>query len=111
VPTGLPSNVLERAGNLRFDQAKRDSTGRDCLDISPVPITTLAFTFFHNKDQHKEIAHGVQESSYDTYTGEINLSPGEQWSASRTTRTRRTEATRSTTGPATSPRSTISPSC
>lgn len=82
-PTGVPGNLLERAGNLRFDQAKRDSDRPGIVfDVSPGSMTTLAFTYFHNKDKYKETAHGLQNASYDTYTGEIMLSPGEPWNMS-----------------------------
>jgi hypothetical protein len=81
--TGLPSNLLARDGNLRFDQAKRDSDrGGIIFDMSAGSMTTVAFTYLHNKDTYKETAHGLQNASYDTYTGEITLSPGEQWNVS-----------------------------
>ena len=82
-PTGLSANALGRDGNLRFHQAKRDSDrGGIFFDISPGRLTSLAFTYLHNKDTYKETAHGLQNASYDTYTGEVTLSPGEQWNVS-----------------------------
>lgn len=78
--TGLSSNALNRDGSLRFDLSKR-STDRAGLnvDVSPVPMTTLAFSYFRNKDTYKETKYGVQDASYDTYSGEVTVSPGEVW--------------------------------
>jgi hypothetical protein len=82
-PTGLSSNALGRAGSLRFDQSKRSSDRAGVnFDISPGSMTTLAFSFLHNKDTYNETKFGLQEASYDTYTGEISVSPGEQWTVS-----------------------------
>ena len=82
-PTGLSANALGRDGNLRFDQAKRDSDRAGIIfDISPGSMTSFAFTYLHNKDTYNETAHGLQNASYDTYTGEVTLSPGEQWNMS-----------------------------
>jgi hypothetical protein len=49
-PTGLSANALGRDGSLRFDQSKR-STDRAGVnfDVSPGSITTLAFSYLHNK--------------------------------------------------------------
>ena len=82
-PTGLSANVLARNGNLRFDQAKRDSNRAGIIfDISPGSMTSFAFTYLHNEDTYNETAHGLQNVSYDTYTGEVTVSPGEQWNVS-----------------------------
>jgi hypothetical protein len=82
-PTGLSANALGRDGNLRFDQAKRDSDRAGIIfDISPGRMTSFGFTYLHNKDTYNETAHGLQNASYDTYTGEVTLSPGEQWNVS-----------------------------
>jgi hypothetical protein len=82
-PTGLSANALGRDGNLRFDQAKRDSDRAGVIfDISPGSMTSFAFTFLHNEDTYNETAHGLQNASYDTYTGEVTISPGEQWNVS-----------------------------
>jgi MtrB/PioB family decaheme-associated outer membrane protein len=79
-PTGLPSNLLDRDGNLRFDQSKRSSDRFGLvMDVSPIPSTTLAFTYMRNKDTYNETVYGLQNASYDTYTGEVSVSPGEQW--------------------------------
>jgi hypothetical protein len=82
-PTGLSANALARDGNLRFDQAKRDSNRAGIIfDISPGSMTSFAFTYLHNEDTYNETAHGLQNVSYDTYTGEVTVSPGEQWNVS-----------------------------
>jgi MtrB/PioB family decaheme-associated outer membrane protein len=82
-PTGLSANALGRDGNLRFDQAKRDSNrGGLIFDISPGRMTSLAFTYLHNTDNYNETVHGLQTASYDTYTGEVTVSPGDPWNVS-----------------------------
>jgi MtrB/PioB family decaheme-associated outer membrane protein len=79
-PAGLPSNALARDGSLRYDQSKRSSDRFGLVaDVSPVASTTLAFTYWHNKDTYSETLYGLQDASYDTYTGEVAVSPGEQW--------------------------------
>lgn len=80
LPTGLSSNALNRDGSLRFDISKRasDRTGI-VFDISPVPMTTFAFTYMRNSDTYKETKYGLQDGKYDTYTGEVSVSPGEAW--------------------------------
>lgn len=80
MPTGLSSNALNRDGSLRWDINKRttDRTGI-IFDVSPVPMATIAFTYLRNKDTYKETKYGMQDASYDTYTGEVTLSPGELW--------------------------------
>jgi putative beta-barrel porin MtrB/PioB len=79
-PTGLSANALARPGSLRFDQSKRDSNRAGLnFDYSPGSMTTLAFSFLHNQDDYRETLYGLQEASYDTYTGEISVTPGEQW--------------------------------
>jgi hypothetical protein len=79
-PTGLSANALARDGSLRFDQSKRDSDRAGIIfDISPGSMTSFAFTYLHNKDTYNETVYGLQNASYDTYTGEVTLSPGEQW--------------------------------
>ena len=79
-PTGLSANALARDGSLRFDQSKRDSDrGGIIFDISPGNITSFAFTYLHNKDTYKETVYGLQNVSYDTYTGEASVSPGDRW--------------------------------
>jgi hypothetical protein len=77
---GLSANALDRDGSLRFDLSKRgtDRTGI-VFDISPVPMTTFAFTYLRNKDKYKDTHYGVQDASYDTYTGEVSVTPGEKW--------------------------------
>ncbi|MEQ1727965.1 MAG: MtrB/PioB family outer membrane beta-barrel protein [Vicinamibacterales bacterium] len=81
VPTGLSSNALAREGSLRFDSSKRSSDRAGIVfDISPMPMTTLAFTYLRNKDTYKETRYGLQDANYDTYTGEVSVSPGETWS-------------------------------
>lgn len=78
-PTGLASNLLARSGNLRFDQANRD-TDRAGFDVtlSPNSLATLSFSYLHNKDTYLDTAHGVQDGSYDTLTGEVAVSPSER---------------------------------
>jgi MtrB/PioB family decaheme-associated outer membrane protein len=79
-PTGLSANALARDGSLRFDQAKRDSDRAGVIfDISPGSMTSFAFTYLHNNDTYNDTVYGLQNASYDTYTGEVTLSPGEQW--------------------------------
>jgi MtrB/PioB family decaheme-associated outer membrane protein len=79
-PTGLSANALGRDGSLRFDQSKRDSNRFGIVaDVSPVPNTTLAFTYLHNKDVYNETVYGLQNANYDTYTGEATYSPGDKW--------------------------------
>ncbi|MEQ1912066.1 MAG: MtrB/PioB family outer membrane beta-barrel protein, partial [Vicinamibacterales bacterium] len=79
-PAGLSSNALNRDGSLRFDLSRRSSDRTGIVfDVSPVPMTTVAFTYLRNKDTYKETSYGLQDSSYDTYTGEVSVSPGEQW--------------------------------
>jgi hypothetical protein len=79
--TGLSANALGRDGSLRFDQAKRDENHFGIVaDVSPVSMATLAFTYLHNKDTYKETVYGLQNASYDTYTGEATVSPGDKWS-------------------------------
>ena len=79
-PTGLSANALGRDGSLRFDQSKRDTNRFGFIaDVSPVANTTLAFTYQHNKDTYNETLYGLQNASYDTYTGEATYSPGEKW--------------------------------
>jgi MtrB/PioB family decaheme-associated outer membrane protein len=78
--TGLSSNALGRDGSLRFDQSKRKSDRAGInFDISPGTITTLAFSFLHNKDNYEQTRYGLQDASYDTFTGEVSVSPGDQW--------------------------------
>lgn len=80
LPTGLSSNALNRDGSLRFDSSKRTTDRAGLIvDISPVPMTTFAFTYLKNKDTYKETKYGLQDATYDTYTGEATVSPGEQW--------------------------------
>lgn len=80
LPTGLSGNALNRDGSLRFDISKRSSDRAGLVfDISPVPMTTLAFTYLRNKDTYEETKYGLQDASYDTYTGEVSVSPGETW--------------------------------
>lgn len=79
-PTGLSSNALNRDGSLRFDLSRRSSSRAGViLDVSPVPMTTFAFTYLRNKDTYKETKYGMQDASYDTYTGEVTVSPGDAW--------------------------------
>ena len=79
-PTGLSANALNRDGSLRFDMSKRSSNRFGLVaDVSPMPSTTLAFTFLRNKDTYHETVYGLQNATYDTYTGEVSVSPGEQW--------------------------------
>ena len=79
-PTGLSANALARDGSLRFDQSKRDSDRAGIIfDISPGSMTSFAFTYLHNKDTYNDTVYGLQNASYDTYTGEVTLSPGDQW--------------------------------
>jgi MtrB/PioB family decaheme-associated outer membrane protein len=81
--TGLSANALARDGSLRFDQSKRDSDRAGIIfDISPGSMTSFAFTYLHNKDTYNDTVYGLQNSSYDTYTGEVTLSPGDQWNVS-----------------------------
>ena len=82
-PTGLSANALGRDGSLRFDQSRRDSDRAGIIfDISPGSMTSFAFTYLHNKDTYNDTVYGLQNSSYDTYTGEVTLTPGEQWNVS-----------------------------
>lgn len=39
-------------------------------------VTSRPFTYLHNEDTYNETAHGLQDASYDTYTGEVTVSPG-----------------------------------
>ena len=81
--TGPSANALANAGSLRFDQSKRDSDRAGLIfDISPGSMTSFAFTYLHNKDTYNDTVYGLQNASYDTYTGEVTLSPGEQWNVS-----------------------------
>jgi putative beta-barrel porin MtrB/PioB len=81
-PAGLSANALGRDGSLRFDQSKRSSDRVGVVaDYSPIASTTLAFTYLRNKDTYNETLYGLQNSSYDTYTGEISVSPTELWTA------------------------------
>jgi len=78
--TGLSANALNRDGSLRFDLSKRASDRAGIVfDISPVPMTTFAFTYLRNKDNYKETKYGLQDAKYDTYTGEVSVTPGEAW--------------------------------
>lgn len=78
--TGLSANALGRDGSLRFDQSKRSSDRIGLvMDVSPMPSTTFAFTYLRNKDTYHETIFGLQDSSYNTYTGEVSVSPGEAW--------------------------------
>jgi len=79
-PAGLASNALARTGSLRFDQSRRSSDRVGVVaDYSPIASTTLAFTYLRNTDTYHETLYGLQDSSYDTYTGEISISPSEIW--------------------------------
>jgi hypothetical protein len=79
-PTGLSANALGRDGSLRFDQSKRSSNRVGIVaDVSPIASTTLAFTYLRNADTYHETIYGLQDSTYDTYTGEITISPSEVW--------------------------------
>lgn len=79
-PTGLSSNALGRDGSLRFDQSKRTSDRAGVnFDISPGSMTTLAFSYLRNKDTYHQTIYGLQDTSYDTFTGEISVSPGDPW--------------------------------
>ena len=89
-PTGLSANALGRDGSLRFDQSKRSSNRAGVnFDISPGRMTTLAFSYLHNQDTYLETIYGLQDASYDTYTAEVSVSPGEHGTSPATTRTRR----------------------
>jgi hypothetical protein len=82
-PTGLSANALARDGSLRFDLANRDSDRTGIIfDISPGNITSFAFTYLHNMDTYNDTFYGLQNVSYDTYTGEVTLTPNEQWNLS-----------------------------
>jgi MtrB/PioB family decaheme-associated outer membrane protein len=82
-PTGLSPNALARDGSLRFDLANRDSDRAGIIfDISPGNITSFAFTYLHNMDTYNDTFYGLQNASYDTYTGEVTLTPSEQWNIS-----------------------------
>ena len=82
-PPGVSANPLSQDGSLRFDQSKRSSDRVGLVaDISPIAMTTFAFTYLHNKDTYHETTFGLQNSSYDTYTAEASVSPGEQWTIS-----------------------------
>jgi MtrB/PioB family decaheme-associated outer membrane protein len=79
-PTGLSANALARDGSLRFDLANRDTDRAGIIfDISPGNMTSFAFTYLHNMDTYNDTFYGLQNSSYDTYTGEVTLTPNEQW--------------------------------
>lgn len=79
-PAGLSSNALNRDGSLRFDLARRSSDRAGVnFDISPVSMLTAAFSYLRNKDTYKETVYGMQDNSYDTYTAEVTVSPGEVW--------------------------------
>ena len=82
-PTGLSANALARDGSLRFDLSNRDSDRAGIIfDISPGNITSFAFTYLHNMDTYNDTFYGLQNVSYDTYTGEVTLTPNEQWNLS-----------------------------
>ena len=82
-PTGPPANALERPGSLRFDQSKRHSNRVGVnFDISPWSMTSLAFSVLHNNDDYLETHYGLQNASYDTWTAEATVTPGERWSVS-----------------------------
>jgi hypothetical protein len=82
-PTGLPANALARDGSLRFDQSRRDSDRAGIIfDISPGSLASFAFTYLHNNDTYNDTVYGLQNASYDTYTGEVTLSAGERWNVS-----------------------------
>lgn len=77
---GLPANVLERDGNLRYDQANRESNraGLD-FDVSLGSKANLDFSYLHHMDTYKDTVHGLQDDKYDTYTAEFNATPAEQF--------------------------------
>jgi hypothetical protein len=82
-PTGPSANALARDGSLRFDQSRRDSDRAGIIfDISPGNLASFAFTYLHNNDTYNDTVYGLQNASYDTYTGEVTLSPGERWNVS-----------------------------
>jgi MtrB/PioB family decaheme-associated outer membrane protein len=82
-PTGLSANALARNGSLRFDQSRRDSDRAGVIfDVSPGSMTSFAFTYLHNQDTYNDTVYGLQNASYDTYTGEVTVSPGERWNVS-----------------------------
>jgi hypothetical protein len=72
--------VLERDGNLRYDQANRDSNraGLD-FDVSLGSKANLNFSYLHHMDTYKNTVHGLQDDKYDTYTAEFNVTPAEQF--------------------------------
>jgi hypothetical protein len=80
-PPGPSANALDLPGSLRFDLSRRttDRVGL-VMDISPISSTTFAFTYLRNKDNYNDTIYGLQNSSYDTYTGEVSVSPDERWS-------------------------------
>jgi MtrB/PioB family decaheme-associated outer membrane protein len=82
-PTGLSANALARDGSLRFDQSNRDENRAGIIfDISPGSMTSLAFTYIHNKDTYNDTIYGLQNASYDTFTGEVTLTPSDRWNVS-----------------------------
>jgi MtrB/PioB family decaheme-associated outer membrane protein len=82
-PAGPSANALGRDGSLRFDQSRRDSDRAGIIfDISPGSVTSFAFTYLHNKDTYNDTVYGLQNASYDTYTGEVTLTPSDLWNVS-----------------------------
>ncbi len=79
-PTVLPPNVLQRDGNLRYDQSQRTSNrvGVD-FDISAGEATTFTMSYLRHYDTYKNTVHGLQDDNYDTVTGEVSVAPAEQW--------------------------------
>jgi MtrB/PioB family decaheme-associated outer membrane protein len=77
---GPPANLMAVEGNLRYDQAKKD-TDRigTLLQLSPGGNATISLSYLRTKDDYKETAFGLQSASYDTLTAEVDYSPGERW--------------------------------
>jgi len=76
---GDPPNVLQRDGNLRYDQSQRDSdrVGFD-LDLSAGSATTFTVSYLRNYNTYKGTVHGLQDDKYDTVTGEVSITPSER---------------------------------
>ena len=76
---GAPANLFAVPGNLRFDQAPRDSDRiLATLSLSPGDKTTLVVSYGRHKDDYKESTFGLIEASFDTVTAEADFQPTER---------------------------------
>ncbi len=79
-PTVAPPNVLQRDGNLRYDQSQKDSNRVGLnLDIEAGAGTTFSLQYLRNYDTYSNTVHGLQDDKYNTFTGEVSVAPVAQW--------------------------------